>query len=363
MVEVRQKVSGGREEAVMMQGMKSFKLILVLIVVAMSMTQTPLHGAAQPSSVENGTIRLKFELSSTAGLAISSICDKQKHIDYVAKHCNEASPKSLFEFAVNGIGNDQTFQSNNGLLVTNSQANADGSLSIEARAKAAPLSLRIDVAAPAGESAAIIHITARNTGSKSYNLRLVLPKIDGLQEISGPEMWGALPQEIGSVGPLNDRNSFAANGKFGMTYKPNQGLPHAINSMELATVYNRTVGGGIFFASLDNPASGGVAPLQFNLDSSEIAGYWYAPIDPQQEVDLPGLAIGVYPHGDWHAAVDYYVAKNKLNGSFPQIPAWFRDEGALYAFPAAAPVASILTYLAPAVLASTSSLSRSCPSS
>jgi len=104
-----------------------------------------------------------------------------------------------------------------------------------------------------------------------------------------------------------------------MQLDPKANLPRGINSMDLATIYNHTDGGGIFFASIDNPAFGGVAPIQFIMDSSAIAGYWYAPIDAQQEVELPGLAIGVFPHGDWHTAVDYYVAKNRPNWSFPQI--------------------------------------------
>ena len=43
--------------------------------------------------------------------------------------------------------------------------------------------------------------------------------------------------------------------------------------MNLAAIYNHKDGGGLFFASLDNPAFGGVAPIQFILDSAEVAGY------------------------------------------------------------------------------------------
>jgi hypothetical protein len=166
------------------------------------------------------------------------------------------------------------------------------------------LTFTIDVSAPTGEPAAIIRIKAKNTGRNQFYLRMVLPRLSGLQNISSP--------------------------KFGMQLDPNANLPRGFNSMDLATIYNHKDGGGIFFASIDNPAFGRVAPIQFTLDSSAIAGYWYAPIEAQQEVELPGLAIGVFPRGDRHTAVDYYVAKNRPNWSFPQIPAWFRDEGAIY---------------------------------
>jgi hypothetical protein len=290
------------------------------------------RAAPRPNSVENGHILLQFSLDAKTGLAISNICDEQSNIDFIAPQCNGSSPTSLFEFAVNGIGNDKPYQSNTGLTLSDFHTNADGSLSIAAAAKEVPLSLRIDISAPLGEPAAIIRIKARNTSSKQFYLRMVLPKLDALLGIGQLDMWGAIPQEIGSVGPLNDSQSFARNPKFGMQLDTKVSLPRAINSMDVATVYNHKGGGGIFFASLDNPAFGGVAPIQFNLDSGEIAGYWYAPIEPQQEVELPRLAVGVFSQGDWHAAVDYYVGKNRPQWNFPQIPAWFRDEGAVYSF-------------------------------
>jgi hypothetical protein len=293
---------------------------------------TRTRGAPPPNSVENGNILLQFSAKLNTGLSISNICDEQANVDYVSPNCSAGKPTSLFEFSVDGSGKNKSYPSDTGLAVGEIHTNADGSLSITAAAKEVPLSFTIDVSAPAGEPAAIIRIKAKNTGHNQFYLRMVLPKLDGLQNISSPDMWGAVPQEVGSVGPLNDRQSFASQGLFGLKVDPHTGLPHAIDSMDLAAIYNHKDGGGLFFASLDNPAFGGVAPIQFNLDSSEVAGYWSAPIEAQQEVELPGLAIGVFSNGDWHAAADYYVGQNKPNWSFPQIPAWFRDEGAIYSF-------------------------------
>ena len=288
--------------------------------------------APRPNSVENGNILLQLSLSLNSGVAIADICDEQANVDYISPDCSGSRPTSLFEFAAGSGGNQKSYPSDTGLTVSAIHPNADGSLSIAATAKDLPLSFTLDVSAPAGEPAAIIRLKAKNTSQKQITLRLVLPKLDALQNISSPDMWGAVPQEIGSVGPLNDPQSFAGQGLFGLKVDPRTGLPHAINSMDLAAIYNHQAGGGLFFASLDNPAFGGVAPIEFNLDSKEVAGYWSAPIEAQQQVELPGLAIGVFPSGDWHTAVDYYVGKNKANWSFPQIPAWFRDEGAMYSF-------------------------------
>lgn len=285
----------------------------------------------RPDSVENGNIWLRLSSSLNGGLAIENVCDEQSNIDYVAPSCSASNPISLFEFAVEGSGKNKSYPSDTGLVVSNIQTNADGSLSIAAAAKELPLSFEIDVSAPGSEPAAIIRVKVKNTGSKDLNLRMVLPKLEGLQDISSSDMWGAIPQEIGSVAPLNDAQSFAHAPKLGMQLDPNAALPRGINSMDVVSLYNHKDGSGIFFASLDNPAFRGVAPIQFTFDSGEIAGYWSSPIGPQQQVELPGLAIGVLPSGDWHAAVDYYVDKNKANWSFPQIPSWFRDEGAIYA--------------------------------
>lgn len=291
---------------------------------------TRTRGAPRPNSVDNGNIFLQFSANQNDGLAITHICDEAANVDYISLDCNASNPTSLFDFAVDAGGSTKSYQSDTGLAGSEVRQNADGTLSITAAAKDVPLSFTIDVSAPAGEPAALIRIKAKNTGRNQFYLRMVLPKLNALQNISSPDMWGAIPQEVGSVAPLNDSQSFAISPKFGMQLDPNANLPRGINSMDVATIYNRKHGGGIFFASIDNPAFGGVAPIQFIMDSSAIAGYWYAPIEAQQEVDLPGLAIGVCPHGDWHTAVDYYVAKNRPNWSFPQIPAWFRDEGAIY---------------------------------
>ena len=293
-------------------------------------TRTP--GAPRPNSVDNGNILLQLRASVNQGVSIADICDDQANVDYISPDCAGARSIPLFEFAVDAGSQAVFYPSDTGLAVSATQPGPGGAFSIAAAARDVPLAFTIDVSAPAGGPAAIIHLKARNTSQQPIVLRLVLPRLAGLQNISSPDMWAAVPQEIGSVGPLNDPQSFASQGTFGMKVDPRTGLPHAMSSMDLAAIYNHRAGGGLFFASLDNPALGGVAPIQFNLDAREVAGYWSAPLDAGQAVDLPGLAIGVFPSGDWHTAVDYYVGQNKANWTFPQIPAWFRDQGAIYSF-------------------------------
>src|SRR6202035_2533263 len=56
-------------------------------------------------------------------------------------------------------------------------------------------------------------------------------------------------------------------------------------------------------------------------------------LDPGATVSLPRLAVGVHPSGDWHAAVDFYVAQHQKRWIFPPIPKWIREAGAIYACP------------------------------
>jgi len=118
----------------------------------------------------------------------------------------------------------------------------------------------------------------------------------------------------------------------GMPFNINIGLPNSMNTMELASLYDPDGGGGLFFASVGPTLEQGFAPLQFNLSCSEVDGFWIANLAPNQAAALPGLAIGVNHTGDWHPAVDYYVANNQSTWTLPIVPAWFREAGAIYSF-------------------------------
>jgi hypothetical protein len=121
-------------------------------------------------------------------------------------------------------------------------------------------------------------------------------------------------------------------GVLGMSLNIGIGLPTAMNTMEVASVYDGDNKGGLFFADIEGELDRDIAPIQFNLSSSEVAGFWVDYLEPRQTANVPGLAIGVNHIGNWHPAVDYYTNGHAKHWKFPKIPAWFRDQGAIYTF-------------------------------
>jgi hypothetical protein len=156
---------------------------------------------------------------------------------------------------------------------------------------------------------------------------VVLPKIHGLSTPGGKErMMGAIPLEAGSVAPLSGGSTL------GMGFNIDIGLPEARNNMEVASLYDREGGGGVFFADVDGDLDNGTAPLQFVLTADDMVGFWIGDIAAHSQVSLSGLAIGIHHSGDWHEAVDYYVSVHRPRWHFPDTPPWFRDAGAIYSF-------------------------------
>jgi hypothetical protein len=124
-------------------------------------------------------------------------------------------------------------------------------------------------------------------------------------------------------------------GTIGMPYRRQAkriGLPVNMNTMELASFYDAQ-GGGLFVADIDHDVEAGIAPIQLTLSLLSVEGFWVTELKPRASATLPRLAIGVHSEGDWHEAVDYYVAKHRQRPSwrFPRQPAWFADQAAIYA--------------------------------
>ena len=190
--------------------------------------------------VQNENVSLSLESQVGEGIAISSIQDQVTHHEYLARDLTRPTP--LFEFAVKD-GTPQ--QSDSGIEVTQIASGAGGSLVINARARNEPLTFVITVSADGGESAAVVRFAVKNTGEASVFLRMVVPKIRGLVAPGDPaKTMGAVPQEIGSVVPLKGRPPL------GMFFNIGIGLPKAMNTMELASIYDPAGGGGIFFAGI-----------------------------------------------------------------------------------------------------------------
>ncbi|MBZ5607640.1 MAG: DUF6259 domain-containing protein [Acidobacteriia bacterium] len=289
-----------------------------------------LQGAvwAESVTVENSKIALRLE-ANERGIALTSIYNKSTGVE----HLSGRSP--LFELSANGF----TIPSNNGTAVDKvSTSDQSAAATIWAHCQQLPLEVRVDIKAPAGESVAIVQIDLMNRSPSRISVRVVAPNTRGIVT-SGPASarMGAIPQEIGSVVPLENTAPPSVlrpqvNPPVGMPVNADVGLPRAMNSMELASIYDAGGTGGIFFADIDGDLDNGISPIEFNLSAAGVAGYWRTDLEPGQDQKLPRFAIGVQSSGDWHAAVDYYVAKHRPRWKFPPIPAWFRDQGAIYGY-------------------------------
>jgi hypothetical protein len=259
----------------------------------------------------------------SSGLELVGIMDLRR-AGYPTGYPWLSQPGMLFEFAVD---NGTPRQSDTSLVVDSSSQAADGSVRVEAHAAADPVAFTISLAPHPTEAAVLVNLLVWNTDpAKEHFLRLVLPKIRGLVGPPGAALMGCVPRELGSVAPLRDSPIV------GMKFEIDKGLPTAMNTMEVASVYDRD-GGGVFFADTDGDLNRGVAPLQFNLSAGEVVAFWIAHIPPGGQVRTPTLGIGVHPSGDWRQAVDFYLRANASRlQSFPDTPAWFREAGAIYTF-------------------------------
>jgi hypothetical protein len=283
---------------------------------------------AEVVSVENAKLAVQFE-SSDRGIALASIRNKVNGVEHLAGR------SSLFEISANGI----VLQSNSGLAVDKVSGSADGSaLTIKAHAKDLPLGVSVDVTLPLEESAAVVRISLTNTSDKKLALRTVAPSVRGIVT-SGPisGRMGAVPGEIGGVAPLENTAPPSvlrpqSYPPLGMSLNADSGLPHSMNSMEVASIYDAAGTGGLFFADIEGDLDNDIAPIEFNLSAFGVSGYWVTSLEPHQSQAMPRFAIGVHATGDWHVGVDYYVSKHRPHWNFTGNPAWFRDQGAIYGF-------------------------------
>jgi hypothetical protein len=119
----------------------------------------------------------------------------------------------------------------------------------------------------------------------------------------------------------------------GMPFNLGVGLPNSLNTLEVASLYDPKGGGGVFFADLDSDlVRGAVAPLQFTLSAVEVDAFWVGDIPAFGSLPVSRLAIGINHSGDWHTAVEYAAKAHEGRWTFPDIPPWFRDQGAIYTF-------------------------------
>ena len=275
------------------------------------------------------TLGHDFDPQPSRGIRIASIRDVVTGHEYLA------GPTALFEFAVD---NGPARSSSPDVVVTGHGAIA-GRITVDARATSEPLSFRLEAFPDASHPVVEIRLTVTNHGGHPVFFRSVIPKIRGLVARGQRDAHGMVSMEIGSVLPLlplaienatiDERDGSFHAGTMGMPYREKTGRPRRIglpvpmNTMELVSFHDPDGGGGFFVADIDHHLEGTLLeaarpPIQFTLSAQEVAGFWVAELPPSAPVRVSGLAIGVHHAGDWHEAVDYYVAKHRHRWTFPR---------------------------------------------
>lgn len=245
-------------------------------------------------------------------------------VERVSGHAFLTVPLSLFAFAVD---NRLLRFAGPAVEVTRANLISAAELQLEGRARDEPVSFVAHLHCTLDSPAVLVSLWFTNTSAAPIFLRLVMPVTRGLV-VPGPreDHRLALGQEVGSVVPLDD------GPPIGMPLNLDVGLPTAMNTLEVACLYETAGGTGIFFADVGGDLENGIPPVQYVASAREIAGYWIATIAPGQSVAVPTQAIGVTNDGDWHAAVNFYVAQHRPRWRSVEAPGWLRDTGALYTY-------------------------------
>lgn len=267
---------------------------------------------------ENSNLRVELDVSPY-GVSLTRIQDKVTGVQYLSGRT------SLFEFAAD---DGTPYRSNDGMSLESVAERPGRRLTVTLLATGAPLRFTISLSTEPNDTAVIFGLRVQNLGGSRVFLRTVLPKLHGITTANPARSMVMVPKEIGSVGTL-----WSHEVTFGSPFNIGVGLPAetGVNSMEVASLYDPDGRGGIFFADLDGHLESGILPIHLTVMQQEVAGFWTAHLKPFQAVDAPRLAIGVHHSGDWHAAVDYYVAAHQSRWRFPDTPAWLK-ENPLYSF-------------------------------
>lgn len=277
---------------------------------------------ASPSRlrIKSDPLLLTFQADSS-GVALSQI----ENIATGFRHLSAPSPLFALtvEAALNGCDSDRD------VIIQQTENSPDEtSLTIAGRAINIPLQFWMKIERAPDPGVALVKLRIKNIGNTILTTRVTAPHIQHIVTKQADQNFiGVVPQEACGVASYT-----RGSPDLGMMPNPKIGLPTAMNFMELASVYDPHTGGGLFFADTEGRAETDLTPLQFHLSGDAIAGHWRTSLNPHDEKNLPTFAIGVNSDGDWHRAVDYYLKQQRPQWSFPEIPAWFRDQGAIYSF-------------------------------
>lgn len=270
--------------------------------------------------VKSDPLLLTFQADS-AGLALTSIENTSNGFNHLK------APSSIFGLAVEP--SLTACESNRDVVIQHVDNSKDSrTLQVTGRAAKFPIQFSLNIASSPDHGVALVQLTLNNLGKEALTIRATAPHIEHIVS-SGPHgpFMAAVPQEACGVASYEPGSP-----NLGMLPNPKIGLPTAMNFMELASVYDPHTGSGIFFADVEGEIEGNLAPTQFQFADSTVSGHWRTTLKPGEETSPPKFAIGIHANGDWHSAVDYYVRQHRHHWHFPEIPSWFRDQGAIYSF-------------------------------
>jgi len=276
--------------------------------------------SAQQFSVEAGGLLLRFS-TGKSGVKLLSLTNRRKRFEHLAQ------PSQLF--GISKAVDEPFLRSDHDFNIETVEAAATASgMTLKGAAASTPVSFVLSLLPDSREDVVLLNLALRNHGTARQTFWVRSPWIQGLrlQASSGP-MGVVLPQEAGGV--VRTGRS-AVN--LGMQVNPKLGLPTAMNTMELLSMYDPEAHGGIFFCDAEADLDSGASPAQFTFVEDTVCGHSLIALEPGQSHTLPACAIGVHDTGDWHHAVDQYIARHRRNWRFPDVPSWFKDQGAIYSF-------------------------------
>src|ERR1700675_4384267 len=183
--------------------------------------------------------KLLIEVDVTQrGISVSRIFDVIAQREYLRV------PSPFFKFAAN---NGVAYQSDQGVSArVESEAGDGAEFSILARSPDGQVGFGLRGLLAHDSAVAVFELTGLNLTESAMFLRVVLPCILGIQTPCHPaNMMGAIPQEAGSVAPLSAANEWGTPcHPLGMKFFVDVGLPNSRNCMEVASIYDRAIGGG-----------------------------------------------------------------------------------------------------------------------
>jgi Domain of unknown function (DUF6259) len=270
-------------------------------------------------TIQSGDLSFSFEASVRGPLKLTGILDTKN------KHQWLTGQKTLFGAATNS-GN--FIKSNQSPMVDVLLQHSPRSFTVWCHLDNL-IQIQLNIQGDGAKSAVRIYTRISNNGTKTVFLRLFLPLIL-ICDLKAPSpndaLMACVPRELGSV------RSLAEAPPIGMRFNRKVGLPTSMNMMEVASVYDASGGGGVFFADTSGNRRFQRAPLQFTLSGKEVVGFWICDIQPGTSIEGPSLGIGVHSTGDWHNAIDYYLAAHQWHTHFADTPPWLREAGGIYSF-------------------------------